>query len=610
MSDPRAAEASAASLRAVVDAAASAIIGIDGEGVVGVYSPSAERLLGWRADEVVGELFWRFALEGRAVEAAELRDEVRAGHTVRRDTELRRKDGTLVEVHLSASPIIGDDGYYYGAAVSLLDISERRAAERSRSMLQHVIDHAPNVISIKDGAGRIMLINRVGAEVLGRRQSEVIGRTDFDLLPEEVARRNREEERQVLATGEPRAYLEDVPLPNGGKRPYLTTKFPIPETAGGVGMISSDLSEVRRGEADRARLAALVRAVPDAIITTDRDGVIATWNPGAERMFGIEARDAVGRPYQDVVIPEPDLQRYHALSTRVMEGEAVTARRGGRRADGSTFPTEVSAAPMMIGEAGTTGIVAIVRDITDLIEAELELRERAARLERSNRDLETFAYAASHDLQEPLRSIKMGAESVMLAAAERLEEDERGLLSHVEHAADQMSRQVSALMQVARVALGQAPEEPVPVALAVDDALVALRAAADEANAEITVERPLPSVAVPRTEMALVLQNLIGNAIRYHRPGMAPTVTISGAVRDDWVEVSVADDGVGLSEADRSHIFGMFGRAQPGVPGTGMGLAVCRRILQRRGGSLAAESAGPGQGSRFIVRLPASPGSP
>jgi PAS domain S-box-containing protein len=604
VSDPLAPEASAASLRAVVDAAASAIIGVDEEGTVRLFSPSAERLLGWSADEVIGEPVWRFAPTGRSAEAAALRADVRAGRTLRRDTELRRKDGELVEVHLSASPIIGEDGHHYGAAVSLLDISERRAADRSRSMLQHVIDHAPSVIAVKDGDGRIMLINRIGAAVLGREQSEVIGRTDFDLLPEELARRNREQERRVLATGEPRVSIEDIPLPGGGKRAYLTTKFLIPGTAGGVGVIASDLSELRRGEADRARLAALVRAAPDAIITEDRDGLIVTWNPGAERMFGVDARDAVGRPYEDVVIPEAEQQRYHALRAKVMRGEAVTERMGGRRADGSTFPTEVSAAPMMVGEAGTTGIVAIVRDITDLIDAELELRERAAQLERSNHDLEAFAYAASHDLQEPLRSIKMGAESVMLAASERLEEDERGVLSHVEQAADRMSRQVSALMQVARVSLGQAPAQPVPVEVAVDDALNALRAAIGDSDAEIRVERPLPSVAIPRTEMALVLQNVIGNAIRYHRPGIAPQVTISGAVRGGWVEVGVADNGVGLSEADRSHIFGMFGRAQPGVPGTGMGLAVCRRILQRRGGALLAESAGPGQGSRFIVRLP------
>jgi len=194
----------------------------------------------------------------------------------------------------------------------------------------------------------------------------------------------------------------------------------------------------------------------------------------------------------------------------------------------------------------------------------------------------------------------------MRAAGERLDDDERGLLEHVERAAMRMSAQIDALMQVARVALATGPDEPVPVRLALEDALNALHAAICESNADVELQEPLPVTAVPRAEMALVLQNLLANAIRYRREEENPRITVSGCVRDGCVEVRIADNGAGLSEADRAHIFAVFGRAQQGVPGTGMGLAVCRRLLERRGGSISASSEGPGRGSVFVLRVPAA----
>jgi PAS domain S-box-containing protein len=357
---------------------------------------------------------------------------------------------------------------------------------------------------------------------------------------------------------------------------------------------------MRRAQADRGQLAALVQAAPDAIVTQDADGLIATWNPGAQRMFGLTAEQAIGRPYAETLIPPDERARHAEVHAEVRAGRTRPLRGTRMRADGSTFPAQVS--PGRLAHNG--GTLAIVRDISDLVAAEEALAEHAAKLERSNADLERFAYAASHDLQEPLRSMKMSAHMVLAAATTRLDPDERELLEHIEAAATRLSAQVHGLMEVAQVALGAWPEERVPVAVAVQDALDALRAAAEAAGAEIDVH-PLPAAQVPRAEVSLVLQNLIANAIKYHRRDSAPRVTVTGSEADGHVEVHVTDNGVGLSEADSARIFGVFERAQPGVPGTGMGLAVARRMLERHHGSISVTSGGPGQGSRFTVRLPA-----
>jgi PAS domain S-box-containing protein len=482
------------------------------------------------------------------------------------------------------------------------DRTQRLAREatlaHSRELLQQLIDNAPNVIAFKDRESRYRLVNRLGAVIFGRDSEDVLGLTDYDLLEPEVAAANHAEDVRALAAGRPLTFFKDVRLPDGTVRPYLTTKFPILGPDGrseGVGVIAADMSEIRRAEADRARLGALAEAAPDAIVIQDLDGTIASWNPGAEQMFGLAVDEAVGRPYEELVVPEAARETWHRIRRDLRYGRSRTVRMDAMRADGSSFPAQVSAAALS-GDAGT---VAIIRDISDLVGAQREL-------ERSNADLERFAYAASHDLQEPLRTIRMGAETVMLAASERLDDDERGLLAHVEQAAGRMSSQVQALMDVARVALDEIPEEATPLQRALEDAVGALQASIREADAQIEVDGALPVAGIPRAEMALVLQNLISNAIKFGRPGERPCVVLRAREASGVVELRVSDNGVGLTETAAAKIFGLFERGRTGVPGTGVGLAVCRQILERRRGSISVSSSGPGQGAAFTLRLPAA----
>ena len=592
-----------ATLEALVDAAAEAIVGIDETDVVRIFSPSAERMLGWTADQFVGRSVWELVGAGREDQAREVREALVAGRTVHREGMVPRRDGTLVEVFVTAGPIIGADGGYRGAALSLLDVSERRRAEReagrSRELLQQLIDNAPNVIAFKDRQGRYRLLNRLGAVIFGRDVEEILGLTDHDLLQPEVAAANHAEDVRAMAAGRPLTFFKDVRMPDGSVRPYLATKFPILGPDGhsdGVGVIAADMSELRRAEADRARLGALAEAAPDAIVIKDTDGTITSWNPGAEQMFGLAVDEAVGRSYEEAVVPESERATYRRIRRDLRYGRSRTLRMDAMRADGSTFPAQVSAAALPDG----AGTVAIIRDISDLVGAQREL-------ERSNADLERFAYAASHDLQEPLRTIRMGAETVMLAASERLDDDERGLLAYVEQAAGRMSSQVQALMDVARVALDDVSEkEATPLQHALEDACVALNAAIREAGAQIEVDGALPVAGVPRAEMAIVLQNLIANAIKFGRPGERPVVVLRAREASGIVELRVSDNGVGLTEAAAARIFGLFERDRTGVPGTGVGLAVCRQVLERRGGSISVSSGGPGQGAAFTLRLRAA----
>ncbi len=484
-----------ATLEAVVDAAAEAIVGIDDQDVVRIFSPSAERMFGWPAEELVGRSVWTIVAPERLQAAQEMREALRAGRMVHREGVIPRRDGRRVDVFVTAGPILDAEGRYGGAALTFLDVSDRRRAERdagrSRELLQQLIDNAPNVIAFKDRDSRYRLINRLGTVVFGLPAERIVGHSDSDFLPPDVAAANHAEDAQAIEADRPLTFTKHVPMPEGGVRPFLTTKFPIlgPDgRAEGVGVIAVDISEVRRAEADRARLGALAQAAPDAIVIETADGTITSWNPGAEQTFGLPAEGAVGRSYEEVVVPDSESETYHRVRRDLAYGRSRTLRMDAMRADGTVFPAQVSVAALADG----SGIVAIIRDISDLVGAQREL-------ERSNAELERFALAASHDLQEPLRTIRMGAETVRAAAADRLDEDEREMLQHVEHAAERM----------------------------------------EEAAAKI---------------------------------------------------------------------FGLFERDRTAVPGTGVGLAVCRQILDRRGGSISVSSGGPGQGAAFTLRLPAAGG--
>jgi PAS domain S-box-containing protein len=468
-------------------------------------------------------------------------------------------------------------------------------ASRFRSQaaaLAATFERAPCGVALLDADGRVERVNPALAGMLGRRAEELVGKRWGDV----VCRPARFAAPGGELDGEFRA-----PRPDGSEVRLDVTASALPEF-GRVVAYCHDISAERAREAqlkaDRARLGALTEAVPDAVVILDAGGAIASWNRGAQAMFGLTPGEAIGRSFEDALVPEADRAAFRRVWRDLGYGRARSLRTGALRADGSIFPAQTSAAALADG--GTlTGAVTVIRDISDMVDAQHEL-------ERSNADLERFAYAASHDLQEPLRSIEMGAESLMLAASERLDDDERGLLDGVVRSAARMTAQVQALMQLARLALDHVPDAVTPIGDALRDAREALRVALAEAGAELVVEGLLPAVAMPRAELALVLQNLIGNAIKFRRPGVPPRVVIAARADGPTVELQVADNGVGLSPEAEARIFGLFERDSSGVPGTGVGLAVCRHILERRGGTIAVSSAGPGTGAEFTLRMPAA----
>lgn len=235
------------------------------------------------------------------------------------------------------------------------------------------------------------------------------------------------------------------------------------------------------------------------------------------------------------------------------------------------------------------------------------LRRANEELARSNAELERFAYVASHDLQEPLRIVTSFSELLEDSLGDGLEEEPRKFLHYVVSASRRMRAQLDALLDYSRVGTRGQDFEPTDCNMALDAALANLQIAIRDSGAEVSRE-DLPAVMGDLQQLTRVFQNLIGNALKFRRQGVVPWVRVACSARPDAWELSVADNGIGIERQNAERIFEVFQRLhhRSEYPGTGIGLAICRRIVQRHGGEIEVESI-PGEGSTFRFTLPRAP---
>jgi len=234
-----------------------------------------------------------------------------------------------------------------------------------------------------------------------------------------------------------------------------------------------------------------------------------------------------------------------------------------------------------------------------------ELAEKNVRLENSNRDLEHFAYVASHDLQEPLRKIQAFSDRLAKQYASKLDDQGRDYLQRMNGAAARMQRLIEALLSLSRVSTKRNEAELIDLAPLVHDVLGDLEVRIQSTGGKVTVGE-LPRIEGDPVQIRQLFQNLIGNALKFHRPGEAPSVEVYALRRSPGqAEIYVVDNGIGFDGKDAARVFLPFHRlhGRTEYEGTGIGLTICQKIVERHGGTIHAESA-PGKGSRFVVALP------
>ena len=358
-------------------------------------------------------------------------------------------------------------------------------------LLRTLIDHLPDLIYVKDLDSRTLLVNRALSEMLGKESpAELVGTTDFDTYPRELAERFFRCEQDILFAGTPMIDREaEIVDTDGRRRVVLSTKVP----------------------------------------TRDADGV-------------------------------------------------------------------------------PTGLVGIARDITARKEAEEKLNETLKELSRSNQELEQFAYAVSHDLQEPLRQVASFVQLLERHYADELGEKGKRFIGRAVEGAQRMHQQIQDLLAYSRLGRPGAQAEEVDLEAVLGTARRHLSQAVSESQAEVVVVGELPSVSGDRARLVQLMQNLLGNAIKFRQPGVTPRVELRAQRDGEMWRVTVADNGIGIQCKEPERVFQIFQRLHTAseYPGTGIGLTLCRRVVESHGGKIWYDSQ-QGEGTTFTFTLPMLP---
>jgi PAS domain S-box-containing protein len=721
-----------------------AIVSVGLDGVIQTWNREAERLLGYRAEEVIGQPMALLGPPGDDAFSAVL-SRLANGESIERLELVRvRKDGGPVLLSVSVWPRRDDRGRVVAASMVGRDVSERRWSQATVQRLAAVVETSPDAIISLSPEGVVLGWNPSAERIYGHAARDVLGRSLLTLPAEP------EDQRALLrailarvANGEPVHGFETRRLSrHGSVVDVALTVTPMRDAGGRVSMVSlvgQDITERKRAQEEARRLAAILASTDDAIIGTDLAGNIESWNPGAERMLGWLASEAIGRPIT-LITPSEARQAATELLERIRRGEGVERLESkGRHKEGQHLDVSITASPVFDAEGRVVGAARIMRDVTAqnaaeaqrkeaeerfrlmsetvsdivwslvigedlsvevewvggedfaaesgyttaefesaggwlalihpddvdrvasdmarllngervdaefrvvtgsgelrwwqssaralpldangrrrvvggakdvtarklaeeaLAAAQADLERHAAELERSNKDLERFAYFASHDLQEPLRMVASYTQLLAQRYKGRLDADADTFIEFALDGAQRMQALVQDLLVYSRAAR-EPKQEDVDLDTCLRRALANLEAALSESRGVVRAEG-LPVVKGDPGALTQVFQNLVGNALKF-RGAYPPEVEVRAErVGPEWL-VWVRDNGIGIAREHAERVFQLFQRLhRDECPGTGIGLALCRKIVERHGGRIWVES-DPGEGATFFFTLP------
>jgi two-component system CheB/CheR fusion protein len=502
-----------------------------------------------------------------------------------------------------------------GVVLTFLEITELKQEEEQRETLAAIVDSSQDGIIGKTLDGVITSWN-VGAERLyGYSEREAIGRT-LDLIVPPDQRSLMAAVFEKLRQGVKVEPFETARVRKNGERFDISLTFsPVRDASGrlvGASGIDRDITELKRTKEERETLAAIVDSSQDGIIGKTLDGVITSWNAGAERMYGYSAREAVGRTL-DLIVPPDQRPLMTAVFEKIRQGDKVEAfetvriRKGGGRFDISlTFSPVRDASGTLVGASG------IDRDISDRKRAEAELQRRTEQLVEADRRKDEFLAMLGHELRNPLAPIRNCLH--LLRSPGLTAEQEKRSLGTIERQVLHLTRLVDDLLDIARVSRGKIllRRERLDLVETVRATVEDQRHDLEVAGLDIDIDLPAQPLWVEGdpTRLFQVVGNVLNNAGKFTERGGRITVAVRRP-EPGTAAVVVRDTGIGMEPELLARAFEPFSQAEPGPDrgrgGLGLGLALVKALVELHGGAVEAESGGTGQGVEIALHLPLAP---
>lgn len=591
----RLAEERSATLAAIVDSSNDAIISKDLNGFVTSWNAGAERIFGYTADEMIGMSITKLIPVERTEEESLILPKIRTGERVEHfDTQRMRKDGSLVEVSLTISPIKDVSGNIIGVSKIARDISEIKEANEKSLMLSAIVNSTDDAVISKNLNGIITSWNPSAARIFGYQPAEIVGQSVLKLIPQD----RQDEETLILSRlrrGERVQYFHTKRLTKSGRLiDVALTISPVKDERGviiGISKIARDITELIEAEKQSAMLSAIVNFSDDAIISKDLNSIVTSWNSAAERIFGYSATEIIGESIVKL-IPEDRKQEEPEIIGRLKQGKRVDHFETKRITKyGKLIDVSLTISPVMDITGRIVGVSKIARDITEKKQEE----------QRKN----DFIAIVSHELKTPLTSIRSYVQLALVKAKEKADAFTETVLTRADNQTRKMTNMIQDFLNLSRLEEGKMTLNLSKLSLnelmdeIVDETLIIASAHA------IRYERfPQTIVKGDREKLGYVLTNLLGNAVKYSGEGSA--IEVICLLKSDRVEVKVSDQGVGISPADQTRLFERFYRVnnehQYHISGFGIGLYLVSEILKLHGSQIKVQSE-VGKGSTFSFEL-------
>jgi PAS domain S-box-containing protein len=593
-------------LAAIVESSDDAIVNKDLNGIVKSWNKAAERIFGWKAEEIVGKSIRTIIPADLQSDEDLILSKIRKGERIDHfQTVRQRKDGSLIDVSLTISPVKDQNGTIIGAAKIARDVTRQKQHEREAFKLAAIVESSDDAIVSKDLNALVTSWNKAAERMFGWSAEEIVGKSVLTIIPPEL----HGDEDMILGKirkGERIEHFETVRMRKDGSRIDVSlTISPVKDAHGnviGAAKIARDITKQKKMQEAALKLAAVVESSEDAIVSKDLNGIVTSWNKAAERIFGWKAEEIIGQPILLIIPPElhddePRILAKIRAGERIEHFETIRVRKNGERLN-----IWLTISPIRDEEGKIIGAAKIARDVTQQkkLEAAIQTSERLASVGR-------LAATVAHEINNPLEAVT----NFIYLAKQQPGLSEK-LLRYLNYADQELGR----VAHIAQQTLGFYRDSSQPVLLDVreliEDVLTIYERKAKYKS--LTVERQVePHLRIYglQGELKQILSNLIANAIDASHARGKIIIRARGSrnLRGEGhgARIAIADTGSGIAAKDRGKLFSPFFTTKKDV-GTGLGLWITKDLLEKKGGHIRFRSRdSQPSGTVMSIFLPEAP---